>query len=224
MKEEKTSFKYVVLDFDGTLTLCDTFLFFVLYFVCKYPKKAKNLPFLFNSLLKYKMGVIDNCSLKENIVKSFLRKLPRKFVEEIGKSFMLNFAVNVFRLELVNKLKEHHHMGHKIVLLSSSLDLYLIHLKKLLPIDAIICTETEDVNGILTGKLKNCCFGNNKVLLLEDYLLKQPGPQYLIGYADDPSDSSIMSKFHESFWIKNNSTLIGVKQFLFSLFRSKLNA
>lgn len=92
-----------------------------------------------------------------------------------------------------NAIKDHHAQGHFIVIASGSLDIYLKNLLKHIPYNAVICTEMEIKNGVLTGKMSSGnCVRESKAKRVATYL-EQHGPyEDSIAYGNAPHDLPMM--------------------------------
>lgn len=96
---------------------------------------------------------------------------------------------------MVDRLHAHHRAGHRIVIASGSLDLYLRVVLRALPVDDLLATEVESVNGVLTGRLQSAnCTRRTKAARVAAFLAggaAQAGPTW--GYGNRPDDLPMLA-------------------------------
>lgn len=91
-------------------------------------------------------------------------------------------------------LLDHKRAGHHIVIASGALDLYLAQLLGDLPYDAIICTEMEQHDGMLSGAMSSGnCVRKRKAELVEHYLLTHGPFTESWGYGNYPDDVPMLN-------------------------------
>lgn len=137
-------------DFDGTLVKGDSLWPFLIHAVgvwrCLYAMAA--------ALIVY--ALTPSTMDRRTLIKAVLLEKALK-----GRSLKsLEPAVARLRrwprwLETRAALQRHADAGHHIVIASGSLDLYLESLLAEVPHHALLCTEMESENGILTGRMKS---------------------------------------------------------------------
>ncbi|HEX6394472.1 MAG TPA: HAD-IB family hydrolase [Acidimicrobiales bacterium] len=80
--------------------------------------------------------------------------VPVAHATTVGERFAAQLASEI-RPEMVERLAWHHDAGHRTVLVSASLALYLEPFGKLIGFDDVICTRLEvGPEGLLTGRLQ----------------------------------------------------------------------
>ncbi len=91
--------------------------------------------------------------------------------------------------EAFNELVKHHESGHRIVIASGSLNLYMPSLLEGFPYDDLLCTQMEVIDGVITGKMiSGNCVRLRKAELVDEYL-KLNGPfDDSWGYGNAPHD------------------------------------
>lgn len=98
----------------------------------------------------------------------------------------------------VAALKSHHAKGHRIVIASGSLDLYLDVLLAELPHDAVLCTKMEINENKLTGYiLSGNCVRERKAQFVSEYLATNGPFEDSYAYGNAPHDLPMMD------WVKN---------------------
>jgi phosphatidylglycerophosphatase C len=199
----KTSFPIVAaFDFDGTLTYRDTllpFLFFVagpLQGICKL---VVQLPRIALSLIKKE----SRQTIKEGVLKRFLGKMPKDEALLLGQQFAFKHVCKHLNPEAIERLHWHQKQGHRCILISANLNIYLHPWGKQAGFHDIITSVCEeDQNGVLTGRLVGLnCWGPEKVRRLLEVL----GPHHdytLYAYGDSLGDKELLASADYSFYRK----------------------
>lgn len=168
-------------DFDGTLTYRDT-LFSFLIFAKGFLKTMFYLFFKLPLLIGYVFGQASRQSTKENILKAFFYKMPIEEFNALGKAFALGPLNRHLKPEAMRRLKWHLDLGHRCVLISASLTVYLIPWAKAHGFSDVIASEAEAVDGEVTGRLKGLnCWGPEKTRRLKELLGSSPYEIYAYG-------------------------------------------
>lgn len=145
-------------DVDGTLTVRD----------CVFPFLARvgRTRFLVRMCMRAPrivrlVAARDRNGLKELCVAASLGGQSVEAIESVGAQFAAQVAGSWMRDDVCRRLRWHQDEGHVVVLVSASLSPYLLPLGDLLEVDAVLCTEPEEENGVYTGALRgaNCRAG-----------------------------------------------------------------
>ncbi len=91
------------------------------------------------------------------------------------------------------------------MLVSASLDPYLVPFGDLCEVDAVLCTQLEEVDGLYTGELVgNNCRGDEKVRRLQSWMADAGIPVTSLGYAygDSSGDSALLAAAHTGVLVK----------------------
>jgi phosphatidylglycerophosphatase C len=94
------------------------------------------------------------------------------------------------------RLRQHRDAGHRVVLVSASLEHYVEPLGELLGADAVLCTRLEvDAAGRLTGSLLGAnCRGPEKERRLREWLTREGVQQaFLWAYGDSAGDAALLA-------------------------------
>ena len=182
-----------VFDFDGTLTTRDS-LFPFLRFYSGWPTFAVKVVRLSPLLLGYAMRLIRNDTAKEMTLIAFLRGAPMSDVESAGAEFSAKALPRLLRGAALRRLEWHRSQGHRCILLSASLELYLRPLAKAVGFDDVSGSILEVApEGVVTGRLVGGnCRGQEKVRRLTQ-LLGQPGHFILYSYGDSSGDRPLLA-------------------------------
>ena len=151
-----------VFDVDKTLTVRDC----VMPFLFRVAGIPRMLIGVISRLPAVVRGVVgrDRDALKEIFVDIAFAQRAVIEVEDDGIVFADLIANSWMREDVVRRLRWHQEQGHVVLFVSASLGPYLHPLGDLCEVDAVLCTELEEVDGVYTGKLagKNCR-GDEKV-------------------------------------------------------------
>ncbi|WP_180048594.1 MULTISPECIES: HAD-IB family hydrolase [unclassified Acinetobacter] len=188
MHAKSQKYKNLALfDFDGTLYEHDSFTGFIFYSLGKWhilKRGIKVLPWIMAYYLKlypaHKMrpklysAMFKGCDLKK------IYPLAQQYAGKILKSL---------EPSLLKQLKQHQQLGHDVVLVSASLDLYLNPVCRYLNID-LICSEVEIKAGKMTGFYQNadCSNEQKKIRILEKYNLDDYAEIYAYGNSDEDEE------------------------------------
>jgi len=180
-----------VFDFDGTLTYKETFMTFIKFSVGN-KKFIKGFIKLIPDFVLLLLRLIPNWRMKEKVIKHFFGGWTEDLFLQNAESFLREEIKSKFRNECVNRLKWHKGQRHLIVIVSATLEAYLISLSDLLGVDHIIGTKLEILNGRITGKIlgKNC-YGAEKVVRLRE-LLGDLNQYYIYAYGDSRGDRELL--------------------------------
>lgn len=192
-------------DFDGTLTTKDTLIPFLIFLVgwCKF---LANLPHLLFIVLRYYLRLITNEQAKEETLTLLVFGMKEYLIEHRAKSFALTKLNKYIKPEVYSKIEWHREHGHKIVLVSANLAVYLRYWACFHKLDGVIATEVAVHRGRLTGKLLTPnCYGAEKVRRIHQYL-KDEGLEfcYSYGYGNSAGDYELLEYCDEPFWVSGN--------------------
>lgn len=109
----------------------------------------------------------------------------------------------IWKRKVQMALLNHHSQGHQIVIASGSLDLYLpALLENNVPCNAIICTEMEVKDGVLTGAMTTGnCARERKAERVKAYIEANGPFDDIWGYGNAPHDVPMMALVHHKEYI-----------------------
>ena len=183
-----------MFDLDGTLTKRDTYMPFLIGYLCRHPwrlLRTIHLPFaVVMHLLKWR----DNSWLKKVFLKACLGGLSRQALAQWVTTFTQSLVANGLREGAVEQLHRHRREGKILVLASASLDVYVEAVGYELGFDHIVCTMAEwDESNCLTGELHTAnCYGQEKVKRLTKLLECNDYKSVNIAYTDHHSDLPLL--------------------------------
>lgn len=186
-------------DFDGTLTFGDT-LFSFLRFSCGFWTTLWKLFFKLPLLLGYVFGHSSRQSTKEKVLASFFKGMKKEKFEEMGKAFADRVLDRHLRAKGLERVLWHKAQGHRLILISASIDVYLEPWAKRHGFDEALSSRMEYKEGKVTGRLegKNC-WGEEKVSRLEALLGDKSGYS-LFAYGNSRGDKELLALADHPFY------------------------
>lgn len=183
----------VAFDFDHTLTVRDSVVPFVM--------GVAGLPRVLGAVLRTfprVFGLVrrrDNDGLKEHFSLHCLAGLALTDVEEAGLVHAERIVSGRMRADTCRRLREHQEAGDVVVIVTASFGSYMHVVGDLLEVDAVLCTELESVDGVLTGRLEGRnCRGAEKVRRLEQWMSESgiDAGSLRIAYGDSSGDDQML--------------------------------
>jgi HAD superfamily hydrolase (TIGR01490 family) len=189
-------------DFDGTLTRRDTLFPFLLH-VAGYVKLFNKIIYLSPVLAGYALGFIRNDIAKVKVLRSFLANMEMTRVQQFALQFAQQKLPGLLRPEAMQRLAWHKQQGHRCIVVSASLELYLRPWAADAGFDDVLGSRLEELdNGRTSGRLLGeNCFGPEKMRRLETLL--GPREAYtLYAYGDSRGDKELLSAADFAFYKK----------------------
>ena len=179
-------------DFDGTLTVKDSFPAFI-RFATGTPRFLAGFLLYSPVLALMKMGLYSGSKAKEQVFAHFFKGWEYKRFQALGKAFAAE--VETMRNEpIINRLKEHIANGDTVYVISASIRQWVEPWCLQQGVNAVLTTEVEvDADGRLTGRFKTRnCNGDEKVKRL---LQAEPdrADYRLVAYGDSKGDRSLLA-------------------------------
>ncbi|MCL1942581.1 MAG: HAD-IB family hydrolase [Candidatus Azobacteroides sp.] len=178
-------------DFDGTLTRKDTLFDFLVFSFGK-RKVISGLSRLSLLLLMYKAGFVNNGIAKQKLFSFFFRDMKAEKFEDLCKKYARRIS-GILKNEAIIKMHEHREAGHKVVIVSASVENWISPWAETESVDCVLGTQIEIVNDRLTGRFKSeNCYGSRKVT---EFLSKFPErtDYQLYAYGDSKGDKELLS-------------------------------
>ena len=189
-------------DFDGTLSTKDTFIPFIIYCL-GYWGFLRKVPQLLRVAGFYALKLIDNQEAKQRALTITLHNWPLVALEAKARAFAYSHLNKYLKAPIYAKLEWHREQGHRLVVVSANLAIYLRYFASLHQLDEVIATEIEQVEQRVSGKLatKNC-YGYEKVLRIKDYLLKNNlNFEYSYAYGNSRGDHEMLDFVDEPYYV-----------------------
>lgn len=167
-------------DFDGTITSRDSMIEFV-KFAHGEVKFYQGIIFLSPILLALKLNLINNQKAKEKFIYHFFKHLNKQEIDSLSTRFLASLD-KIILANALEKIKWHKQNNHEVVIVSASIESYLIKWCQKHQLH-LISTKLEFKNQILTGKFaNNNCYGIEKVnRIKEEYDLDEFKNIYVYG-------------------------------------------
>jgi phosphatidylglycerophosphatase C len=191
-----------VFDVDGTLTVRDCVVPFTRRIAGiggLVSGVGKRLPTVVSTLVRR-----DRDAVKTLFVDLAFAGKRVADVEEEGVVFADHVFHSWMRLDVARRFRWHQEQGHVVVLVSASLEPYLLPLGDLLEADAVLCTGLEHIDGVYTGKLRGRnCRGAEKVARLSQWCTESGVPMSSIqfAYGDSTGDADMLKIAAHSFYV-----------------------
>ncbi len=182
-----------VFDFDGTLTYRDSFFPF-LRFMAGNSQFFWGILLLSPILLGYLLKIIPNDRAKEKVLIHFLRGKEQQKLQNLADRFAAQHLPKLLRPEALNRLQWHQQQGHQTILVSASLELYLLPWGKIMNFNHVLGTQLVLQESYHTGRiLGQNCYGKEKIRRLEN-LLGDLSQYCLYAYGDSSGDIPLLKR------------------------------
>lgn len=201
-RQEQNKPVVAAFDFDGTLTRHDTLFPFLLHLAG--PVKLFNKFIILSPVLAaYALGLIRNDIAKVKVLRSFLANMDMDILQQHALQFAETRLPGLQRTAAMQRFQWHKQQGHRCVVVSASLEIYLQPWASKAGFDDILGSRLELIdNNRTSGKLLgDNCFGPEKMRRLE--LLLGPREGYtLYAYGDSRGDKELLSAADFPFYKK----------------------
>ncbi len=187
-----------LFDFDGTITKDDSLLKFI-RFVVGDRRFLIGLVVLSPMLVLYKLKLIPNYKAKQYMLSWFFKGMRKVDFFEVAKKYSLTHIDKIVRLKAIERINWHKNQGHKLVVVSASIECWLRPWCEKNGLE-LIATKLEIKDDIVTGKLlsKNC-YGVEKVNRIKE-LYDLENFDYIYAYGDSSGDKQMLELAHEKFY------------------------
>lgn len=192
-------------DFDGTIARGDSLLPF---FVRSVGPKTVARALLINSVALGLIGIGygNRDATKAKFIKDTITGHDENKLRSIGESFAQHLIKNRLFDAAVERINWHKSQGHRIILVSAALDIYLKPLAETLRFDDVLCTTIEFVDQKATGNL----IGGN---VRAQEKAKQLGallgdkPTELWAYGNSSGDKEMLEMADYGFWVNRTGKI-----------------
>ena len=178
-------------DFDGTITTKDTFVPFLFLAFGRRRVSAAFVGLGWQALCVV-LGISSRDRLKEKIVTRLFAGESALRLQRVGEDHARRVQSWV-RAAASRRISWHKERGHRLVLVSASLDLYLENVAEALGFDDLLCTRPSVKQNVFDGFLKGGnCRGPEKVRRLQA-LLGNLKDHELYAYGDSEGDRDMLA-------------------------------
>lgn len=146
----------------------------------------------------------DRDALKAKFVEGIFAGKDAREIEALGVQFASRVVDGWLRNDVATRMRWHQEQGHVVILVSASLGAYLHPLGDLLEVDAVLCTELEEADGLLTGKLNGQnCRGGEKALRVTKWCSDSgiESADLVYAYGDSSGDIQLLELFSNGTWV-----------------------
>ena len=179
-------------DFDKTITTRDTLLPF-LFGLHSRRQNMLNALKLLPTAVRYQLGHLENHIAKERILTTFLPDYTLPYLIQQAETFAHRVIPQWVRPQALQRIYWHHAQGHRCILLSAGLEIYLQFWAAAFPFETVLATRLSVEQNQVTGKINGRnCFGQEKV----NRLLAYAGPREnftLYAYGDSRGDRELLA-------------------------------
>jgi len=187
-----------LFDFDGTITKDDSLIKFIRFAVGD-TQTLWGMILLSPMLILYKLKLILNYRAKEIMLSYFFKGVSEQQFKKLATEYSLNHIDKIVRPKAMKKIKWHKSQGHKVVIVSASIECWLKPWCDKNSLE-LIATRLEIRDSLVRGKLltKNC-YGIEKVnRVKEAYNLNDY--DYIYAYGDSRGDRELLEVADERFY------------------------
>jgi phosphatidylglycerophosphatase C len=184
-------------DFDGTLTYSDSLSPFLraLAGSLRFGAGTIRLAPAMGRFLR--SGCRDRQGAKEAVLGRFLSGVPCARAQAAAELYAAGTVDRLLNPHALRALRRHQAQGHRVVIISSCLELYLLPLGERLGVDGVLGTRLEEKEGRLTGRIAGAdCIGEEKAVRLRAWLT-QHGGHLLAAYGDSAGDRQLLAMADE---------------------------
>ena len=187
-----------LFDFDGTITTDDSLIKFI-RFVVGDVKTMWGMFLLSPMLATYKLKLIPNHKAKQWMLSYFFKEMDEQRFLNVAKEYSLKHIDEILRSKAMEKIVWHKEQGHKVVVVSASMECWLKPWCNKNGLD-VIATKIEIKEGMVTGKfLSKNCYGIEKAnRVKEAYNLSDY--DYIYAYGDTRGDKELLELADENFY------------------------
>ena len=137
---------------------------------------------------------------KAAVLRSLLAGADRATLDELAQSFATEIVDRGMRTGMRSRIEHHHEQGHRLVIVSSALELYLRPFAEILGIEGVLATRLVESEGRLTGELEGLNVRKaEKVARLREWLGTEPVE--LWAYGNSSNDRLMLSLADHPTWV-----------------------
>lgn len=180
-------------DFDHTLTVRDSVVPFVV--------RVAGVGRVASALLRTLPTVVsllrrrDNDGLKEHFALHCLAGIDSTALAGAGIAHAQRIVTSRMRQDTCRRLRWHQERGDVVLIVSASFGSYMHVVGDLLEVDAVLCTELEERDGMSSGHLVGAnCRGAEKARRTRQWLIEagMPEDRIVFAYGDSSGDDELL--------------------------------
>ncbi|MGE5328058.1 MAG: HAD family hydrolase [Deltaproteobacteria bacterium] len=184
-------YNIAAFDFDGTITKNDSFVDFIIY-NCGFAKFLAGFIRTLPEVILYLLGKRPNCVPKIKMLAIFFKGMKEEEFIKRCREYSLNRIDNIVRDKMIKKIKWHKEQGHRLVIVSASVDEWIKPWAEENGFEKIIATKIGVQDGVINGELgSENCYGGQKV---KSFLEQYPDREsyHLFVYGDSKGDREML--------------------------------
>ena len=133
--------RVVIFDLDGTITVNDSFVACLRWFLIRRPWRTARCLWLPTIVAAFKLGYVDNTYVKRRCLKAVLGGFHRNKIEPLTNQFVRHLMKYEIKPAALRRIEHHRTAGDHLVLATASLDLYVQDLGAALGFDHVLSTK-----------------------------------------------------------------------------------
>jgi phosphatidylglycerophosphatase C len=181
-----------VFDFDGTITRRDSTSVFCLAAVPPW-RLGPALVRLSPRVAGFALGLVPRERIKESLLTALFGGADEAALRRRAATWAVHDLPRLVRPGAMARIRWHQSHGHRVVLVSAALELFLDPWARAVGIRDVLATRLEVREGRLTGRLEGAnCYGDEKVVRLR-LLLGDLGDLELYAYGDSRGDREMLA-------------------------------
>jgi len=150
-------------------------------------------------LVLYKLKVIPNFKAKEKLFTALFKGVSMADFNILCKDFAVVIQKMV-KPEALKRIEWHRQNGHEIIIISASVENWIMPWATLNGIDTVLATQIQVIDGFITGKfLSKNCHGAEKVNRLLQHLPDREN-YILYAYGDSSGDKDLLQFADHKFY------------------------
>lgn len=185
--------KHIALfDFDGTITKKDTLVHLIWRHFGLLPFALRVTP-LIGHMVLYKLGVLTNQAVKQNLFSRFFGGMNVSRFEEICRSYSLNVVDEIVRSEARVRIEWHRARGDSLVIVSASVENWIRPWAEREGFEDVLATTVDIQEGRLTGRFASRnCYGAEKVARFLEWCPNR-SESYVHAYGNSRGDREMLA-------------------------------
>jgi phosphatidylglycerophosphatase C len=179
-------------DFDGTISKADTFMPFLIR-ACGRWRVIKALLYLAGAGINVGLGRIHRDQFKAQLIAQLFTGTALAQLQQFGIQHAQHVCATQLRPAALTRIAWHRERGHRLIMVSASLDVYLHAIAAELGFNDLLCTQLAAQDGLCLGQFVGAnCRGAEKVRRLECLCGALTGYQ-LYAYGDSAGDRELLA-------------------------------
>lgn len=188
-----------LFDFDGTVTYRDS-LFPFLWKLFGPVRLAGYAILMSPVLLGYLLRIIPNGVAKERLLGRMLGGMEMSRLHAEAEHFARDFLPRIVRKDCAERLAWHQAQGHRVIIVSASLELYLCPWARALGISDVLATRLGEEEGRAASGFNGVnCYGEEKAQRIRDYLGSMDGME-VYAYGDSRGDTQMLAMADHAYY------------------------